>query len=73
MLYSVTSNLQTLHETLCHPGIIHLMHFVHSKNFSFSVKDIKASLTTPMSVELSSQFYHPVIKATQLLERLCWF
>ena len=67
--------LRKLHDDLCHPGIIRMIHFVRSRNLPYSVEDIK-KMTTSCSIcaELKPRFCKPapshLIKATQPFERL---
>ena len=43
MCMSLTMDeLYELHEALGHPGVIRMLHFVKSKNLSFSVDDINS-------------------------------
>ena len=69
------ADLQQLHETLRHPGISRMTHFVRSKNLPYSVEEIKTvSARCRACAELKPRFYKPsrstVIKATQPFERL---
>lgn len=34
------NNLKTIHNNLCHPGIIRMNHWVRSKNLPYSMNDI---------------------------------
>ena len=72
---SCTKSLQEIHDSLCHPGITRMMHFVKAKNLPFSLNDIKqmtAKCTTCCDVKPS--FFKaqnsPLIKATKPWERL---
>ena len=70
-----TDSLKQLHESLCHPGVTRLFHFVKTKNLPFSLDDLK-SITQRCSdcAQLKPKFYSPctspLIKATQPFERL---
>ena len=75
---SATSNNNTLyelHESLCHPGVTRMLHFVKSKNLPYSVEEIK-DMTSKCRIccEMKPTFYknnnNHLIKATQPLERL---
>ena len=69
------SELKRLHESLCHPGVTRLAHFVRIKNLAFSLDDVR-KITAACTVcrELKPDFYRPpatsLIKATQPFERL---
>ena len=68
-------DLRHLHESLCHPGVARLMHFVRAKNLPFSLEDVKrVTNTCPICCEVKPQFFKPLqphlIKATQPFERL---
>ena len=64
-----------LHESLCHPGVTHMLHFVKSKNLRYSVEDVRR-LTSSCKIcaECKPRFYQPentyLIKATQPFKRL---
>ena len=68
-------SLKELHESLCHPGITRLNHYVRSKNLPFSLLDIK-SVTSECRVcaRVKPNFYKPensgLIKSTQPWERI---
>ena len=68
-------DLEKLHNSLCHPGISRLTHFVRSKNLPFSVEDIKkVCLSCPSCAKIKPRFYKPpnqtLVKATRPFERL---
>ena len=65
-----------LHNSLCHPGIRRLLHFIRSKNLPFSTEDVrKACGECKICAELKPRFYRPktsvpLIKATRPWERV---
>jgi transposase InsO family protein len=67
--------LLTLHESLCHPGVTRMIHYVRVKNLPFSTEDVKKVCSScKICLELKPKFYKPpraaLIKATQPFERL---
>ena len=69
------STLHKLHESLCHPGVTRLHHFVRVKNLPYSVNEVRNVVAKcKVCSELRPNFYKPevayVIKATQPFERL---
>lgn len=68
------TDLQQLHNTLCHPGVTRMLHFVRSKNLPFSVTDVKDVIKRcETCAELKPRFIKPtgrLIKATQPFERI---
>ena len=67
--------LKNLHESLSHPGVTRMNHFVKSKNLPYSVEEIKKmTAACPVCAEVKPRFYKPkrqnLIKATQPMERL---
>ena len=67
--------LRKLHESLCHPGVTRLHHFVRVKNLPYSVNEIRNVVAKcKVCSELRPNFYKPqvahVIKATQHFQRL---
>ena len=74
-VYPNTDKLMNLHESLCHPGVTRMMHFVRVKNLPYSMEDVK-KITSSCSdcAKLKPSFYKPgkvtLIKATQPFERL---
>ena len=72
---AVSSNaLKELHNSLCHPGITRMSHFVKTRNLPFSVDDIrKITSNCQVCSELKPQFHKvqgKLIHATQPFERL---
>lgn len=70
--YSV---LKDLHESLCHPGVTRMCHFVKSKNLPYSVEDVRQmTATCRVCAECKPRYHRPeqahLIKATQPFERL---
>jgi hypothetical protein len=69
-------SLRELHESLCHPGITRMYHFIKSKNLPFSIDDVKKNISLcQVCAELKPKFYVskfnlPLIKSTQPFERL---
>ena len=74
-LSSDLSTLKELHNTLCHPGVTRMHHFVRSKNLPFNLSEIR-EMTTQCSTcaELKPRFFQPVqnhlVKATHPFERI---
>ena len=67
--------LLDLHESLCHPGVTRMYHFVKSKNLSYSVEDVRRmSSSCKVCAECKPRLYRPenshLIKTTQPFERL---
>ena len=67
--------LLAIHEALCHPGVVHLAHFVRSQNLPCSMSDVKRVCSTCTAcAKLKPKFCQPeevgLIKATQPWERL---
>ena len=66
--------LKQLHNSLCHPGVTRMFHFVRSKNLPYSVDDVKRVISNcKICAELKPNFYQysgRLIKATQPFERL---
>ena len=73
---ALTNNsLYVLHQSLCHPGITRMSHFVRARNLPYSVEEIRAMTNTcRICCECKPRFYRPgashLIKATQAFERL---
>ena len=68
------SKLSDIHDSLCHPGVTFLLHFVCTKNFPYSTDDDKILChSCRICAELKPQFDRPqqntLIKATQPMER----
>ena len=70
------NSLKELHETLCHPGITRLAHYVKVKNLPFSLNDVKSVIQACKHCsEVKATFFNPkddmnLIKATQPFERI---
>jgi transposase InsO family protein len=67
--------LAELHQSLCHPGVTRMAHFVKSRNLPFSIEEIKRMTQSCKTCrECKPQYYRPgpsqLIKATQPFERL---
>ena len=70
-----SDNLVQLHNSLCHPGITRMVHFVKTKNLPVSIQQIRSVVNScPICAECKPRFYKPteshLIKATQPFERL---
>ena len=68
-------SLEELHESLCHPGIVRLLHFVRARNLPFSVEDVKKTISQcTVCAQLKPKFCKlstgNLIKATSPFERL---
>ncbi|GAA48338.1 retrovirus-related Pol polyprotein from transposon opus [Clonorchis sinensis] len=68
------NQLGELHNSLCHPGITRMFHFVRCKNLPYSVDDVKRVISScKVCAELKPRFWKSsgkLIKATQPFERL---
>ena len=69
------NNSNELHQSLCHPGVTHMTHFVKSRNLPFSIEEIRRIMESCKTRrEFKPQYYHPgsshLIKVTQPFERL---
>ena len=66
------STLQQLHNSLCHPGVTRMNHFVKSQNLPYSLEKIKRMISNcQVRTELKPKFYQSQgtpIKATQPFE-----
>ena len=74
---ALTSNksLLEIHDSLCHPGITRMYHYVKSKNLPYSLEDIKQmTARCATCCEIKPSFFKgqnsPLIKATKPWERL---
>ena len=70
-----SSDLQSIHRELCHPGITRLIYVVRSRNLPYSVEDVKrVTNSCQICAENKPRFYKPpqatLVKATQPFERL---
>ena len=68
------STLQHLHNSLCHPGITRMHHFIRSRNMPISLNDVKQlTLDCRTCAKIKPRFYRSkgtLIKATQPFERI---
>ena len=66
--------LKDIHDSLCHPGVTRLNHFIRSRNLPYSIKDIKEMTAECETCLELKPLYHKsigkLIKATQPFERL---
>ena len=67
--------LYSLHCTLCHPGITRMMAYIRSRNFAFSVEEVKKMTNSCVTCnECKPRFFKPettpLIKSTKAFERL---
>lgn len=74
---SLTQNvsLKDLHDSLCHPGVVRMLHFVRSRNLPFSLDDVRRTISScAVCAELKPKFCNiptgNLIKATRPFERL---
>ena len=70
-----SDDLVQLHNSLCHPGITRMAHFVKTKNLRVSIEQIRSVVNScPTYAECKPRFYRPteshLIKATQPFEIL---
>ncbi|KAK3726270.1 hypothetical protein QZH41_003048 [Actinostola sp. cb2023] len=68
-------SLYKLHQSLCHPGITRLWHFIRAKNLPYSLEEVRQMTNScPVCCECKPKFHHPeethLIKATQPFERI---
>ena len=68
-------SLGELHNSLCHPGVTRMYHFVKTRNLPYSIEDVRRmTKACRVCAEHKPQFYSPaqahLIKATQPFERL---
>ena len=74
-LTTSSSDLQSIHRELCHPGITRMTHVVQSRNLPYSVEDVKNITNSCQTcAENKPSFYKPpqatLVKGTQPFERL---
>ena len=67
--------LSSIHEALCHPGVVRLAHFVRTRNLPYSMNDVKRVCSSCTAcAKLKPHFYRPeevnLVKATQPWERI---
>ncbi|KAJ0179375.1 hypothetical protein K1T71_005087 [Dendrolimus kikuchii] len=66
--------LKELHNSLCHPGIARMLHWVRSKNLPYSVEDIRKVTNSCTTCSMVKPRFHKssgvLIKAMAPLERL---
>ena len=74
---AIDNNIETLrgiHNSLCHPGVTRMVHFIRSRNLPYSIEEVKRMTTScPVCLELKPIFHKSrgtLIKATQPFERL---
>ena len=73
---TITPNLKTIHEDLCHPGVTRLLHFIKSRNLPFSVEEVRSVIRSCTAcAECKPRFYQPLektplIKSTKPFERI---
>ena len=73
---AITGNsLKQIHDTLCHPGVRRMAHYVRTKNLPYSMEEIKSMTSQCRECALvKPRFYQPpnvnLIKATQPFERI---
>ena len=70
-----TKSLMEIHESLCHPGVTRLHHFVRAKNLPYSIDEVRRAVSAcRVCAECKSQFYRGdhgrLIKATLPFESL---
>ena len=76
-IYSCTVDnlsLESLHNSLCHPGVTRMTAFIRNRNLPYSVEEVRnVTKNCRVCQECKPQFYKPkskLIKATHPLERL---
>ena len=66
------TDLEKVHDNLCHPGVTRLYHFVKSKNLPYSLEDVKkVNLMCRSCCELKPRFFKP--PTAHLIHALCPF
>ena len=70
-----TNKLYHVHDSLCHPGVTRLFHFVKTKNLTYTLEEVREMIKACQTcAENKPHFYRPeashLIKATQPFERL---
>ena len=68
-------NLKEIHDSLCHPGVRRMAHYVRTKNLPYSMEEIKRmTAQCPECAAVKPRFHQPpnvhLIKATQPFERI---
>ena len=70
------TNLTEIHNSLCHPGVTRMLHFVKSKNLPFSTVEVKKVCSDcQICSELKPKFFRPstageLIKSLHPMDRL---
>jgi len=70
------NSLKSLHESLCHPRITRLMHYVKTKNLPYCLEEVKRVVSSCKDcVQIKAPFLKPkeelhIIKATQPFQRI---
>ena len=72
---SESSTLKEIHKNLCHPGVTRLLHFVRTKNLSYSNSDVKRVVSScKLCSKIKPKFYYLreniLIKANQPMKCL---
>ena len=72
---SNTMDLKSLHESLLHPGVQRMLHFVRSRNLPFSIDEVRRITSECQTcAKLKPRFYSPshtpLIRATAPFQRL---
>ena len=68
-LIPTTNTSHKVHDALCHPGVVPLLHFVKMKNLPYSIDDIKRVVSNcKICCECKLKFFKPcmfhLVKAT---------
>ena len=73
---SASGSLKSLHDSLCHPGITRMWHYVNTKNLPYSFEEVKTMVKSCKGCpEVKATFYKPeisqhLIKAIQPFKRI---
>ena len=73
---SASVSLKYLHDSLCHPGITDMWHYVKTKNLPYSFEEVKTTVKSYKDcAEVKATFYkleifQRLIKATHPFERI---
>lgn len=70
-----SKSLLDIHQSLCHPGVTKMLHWVKTRNLPYSVEEVRRMTSAcPVCAEVKPRFLknynHTLIKATAPMERL---
>ena len=72
---SNSQHIYDLHESLCHPGITRFLHFIKTRNFPYSVEEVKRAISACQTCNKCKPNFHrspptPLIQAMKPFDRL---